>query len=378
MHDLYHTLIRPFLFRLDPETAHSLTLRLLAVRFRRAGLRDRNGLSAWSELPVNVLGLRFRNPVGLAAGLDKDGVAPAAFARLGFGSVELGTVTPLRQSGNPRPRMFRLVQHEAIINRMGFNSRGIEGFGGGLSGWPRPFPVGVNIGKNAITPPERVLADYRRALAGVYSLADYVTVNISSPNTPGLRDLQAADALNHLLSGLLSHRDELADRHGRRVPIAVKISPDLDDDAIRDIAGQLLTHAVDAVIATNTTVSRPGVESHPLSREAGGLSGAPLRALALRMTRSLRQALGERIPVIGVGGICSADDAWERIVAGADLLQVYTGFIYRGPRLVRDIVARLRQETDRGDYADYAAMIRSIRCGTNGGMKFPDLPAGRP
>jgi dihydroorotate dehydrogenase len=336
---MLYELARPLLFHIDPETAHALALPSfrLAQRLGLAGLPGR----AIAGPRVRAMGLDFPNPVGLAAGLDKDGEFIDALAAFGFGFLEVGTVTPRPQPGNPRPRMFRIVEREAIINRMGFNSSGVARLAENVRRARYDGILGVNIGKNFDTPVERAAEDYVACLEQVYPLASYVTVNVSSPNTKGLRQLQRADELGALLAALAGARDRLARTHGRRVPLALKIAPDLDDEEIAAIARALLDHGIDAAIATNTTVSRNGVEGLAHADEAGGLSGAPLRPLATAAVRKLGAALEGRIPIIGVGGIMSAEDAREKLDAGASLVQVYTGLVYRGPALVRRIVAGL-------------------------------------
>lgn len=287
------------------------------------------------------MGLRFPNPVGLAAGMDKDGDCIDGFASLGFGFLELGTVTPRPQPGNPKPRLFRLPEHEAVLNRMGFNNHGVEALAARLVTARRTVPIGINIGKNFDTPIERAAEDYLACLQAVYPVADYITVNISSPNTTNLRELQKGSAFSSLLRSLVSRGNDLAAQHGKRTPIAVKIAPDVDEAQLDFIAGELLRHQVDAVIATNTTLDRSHVTGHPLANETGGLSGAPLRERSTAVVRELSRRLEGAIPIIGVGGISSAADAMEKLEAGASLVQVYTGLIYRGPRLVGDIVRGL-------------------------------------
>ena len=336
---MLYELARPFLFHLDPETAHGLALPSFKL-VQRLGLTGLPG-SALAGRPVRAMGLEFPNPVGLAAGLDKDGEFIDALAAFGFGFLEVGTVTPRPQPGNPRPRMFRIVEREAIINRMGFNSAGVARLVENVRRARYHGILGINIGKNFDTPIERAAEDYVACLEQVYPLASYVTVNISSPNTRGLRQLQQADELGRLLAALARARDRLARSHQRRVPLAVKVAPDLDDEEIGAIARALLDHGIDAAIATNTTVSRTGVEGLPHAGEAGGLSGAPLRPLATAAIRRLTAALKGRIPIVGVGGIMSAADAGEKLDAGASLVQVYTGLVYRGPGLVREVVEGL-------------------------------------
>jgi len=331
--------VRPLLFALDPEAAHSLSLAGLDV-LARLGAAPLLACSV-PRLPVRVIGLDFPNPVGLAAGLDKDGAHIDALAALGFGFLEVGAVTPRPQPGNPGPRVFRLPQAQALINRLGFNSRGVDTFVENLGRVRSRAVVGVNIGKNADTPNERASEDYLACLRKVYAHASFVTANVSSPNTKNLRELQRADELDAFLAALTRERDRLAAQHGRRVPLAVKISPDLDDAGIAAVADRVASRGIDAVIATNTTVSRAGVEHLPSGGEQGGLSGAPLKARATEVVGKLRRALPGRIAIIGVGGIGSAADAREKLDAGASLVQLYTALVYRGPELVAEIVRGL-------------------------------------
>lgn len=331
--------IRPLLFRLDPEIAHHLTL---------AGLQALTKLGKFNPLRRSnqgsartVMGLDFPNPVGLAAGLDKNGDCIEGLAALGFGFIEIGTVTPRPQPGNVLPRLFRLPEAESIINRMGFNNKGVDHLVRRVQAAKFDGVLGINIGKNRDTPVERALDDYLECLRKVYAHAGYVTVNISSPNTPGLRDLQTGDHLEALLAGLSAERKALAQTQGRRVPLAVKIAPDLEPDEIQDIAAALIRHGIDAVIATNTTSSREGVEHLKHGGEAGGLSGRPVFAKSTDVVRQLAAALQGKLPIIACGGVFSADDARQKLDAGASLVQVYTGLIYRGPGLVRDIVRGL-------------------------------------
>jgi len=337
-----YPLARSALFSLDAETAHELTLASLQkaydCRLTRALLGDR------PSLPSTLMGLPLRNPVGLAAGLDKNGAHIDALGQLGFGFIEVGTVTPRAQPGNPKPRLFRLQSANALINRMGFNNHGLATFvdnvrksrwrgGGGV--------LGLNIGKNADTPMARAVDDYLACLEGVYPHADYVAVNISSPNTQNLRALQDHDELAKLLLALQERRKQLADRHGRHVPMAVKIAPDLDQAQIDVIADILPHYGVEGVIATNTTLSRAAVPDHPHANEAGGLSGPPVHALSVAVIQRLRQRLGPDFAIIGVGGIHDGAQASEKIAAGADAVQLYTGLIYRGPGLIKDCVHAL-------------------------------------
>ena len=329
------SLARPLLFAMDPERAHERTLAALA-RMQGTPL-----LAAVAEPlvhdPVTLAGLRFRNRVGLAAGLDKNARCIDALGAMGFGFVEVGTVTPRPQPGNPKPRMFRLVEAGALVNRLGFNNDGLEAFVGHVRRSrfrTRGGILGLNIGKNASTPIERAGDDYLACLEGVYPHADYVTVNISSPNTQNLRDLQGEALLDALLASLRERRDRLAAREGRSVPLFVKIAPDLESAAIDALAATLRRHGIDGVIATNTTLSREGVAHLKHGGEAGGLSGRPLLGPSNHVVARLRDALGAGFPIIGVGGIMTADDAVSKIEAGADLVQVYTGFVYAGPTLV--------------------------------------------
>lgn len=348
---LPYGLTRPFLFSLDPETAHEHTIALLA---RGAGTPLQ---WAWCNPrmsdPVTLAGLRLPNRVGLAAGLDKNARAIDGLAAMGFGFVEVGTVTPLAQPGNPKPRMFRLPARQALINRMGFNNEGLQAFVANVnnsrfnstsrtSDAGQRLILGLNIGKNAATPIERATDDYLTGLAGVYPWADYVTVNISSPNTKNLRELQSDAALHALLAALKSRQGELAAEHGKRVPLFLKIAPDLDESQVQAIADALRQHAIEGVIATNTTLARDAVQGLPHAGEAGGLSGAPVREASNRVIRQLRAALGKDFPIIGVGGILSGADAVAKIEAGADAVQIYTGLIYKGPALVHEVAQALR------------------------------------
>lgn len=325
---------RPLLFAADPERAHDLALAGLDAA-AGAGLA-RFVAPRVPDAPVEAMGIRFPNRVGLAAGLDKDAAHLAGLATLGFGFLEAGTVTPRAQPGNPRPRMFRLVEARALINRLGFNNAGVERFVANVARSGYRGVLGINIGRNFDTPNDRAADDYVACLRAVHAHASYVTINVSSPNTKGLRDLQAEQSLGQLLERIVRERDGLAQRHGRRVPLAVKVAPDLDADAVRAIARLLVRHRIDGVIATNTTVSREGVAGLPHADEPGGLSGAPLRERATAVLRTLAGALDGALPIIGVGGILSGDDAREKLAAGATLVQLYTGLIYRGPGLVAE------------------------------------------
>jgi dihydroorotate dehydrogenase len=320
-------LARPFLFSLDPEDAHRLALHLAGLVVPRR-----------FDCPVRAMGLEFPNPVGLAAGLDKDAAHIDALARLGFGFLEVGTVTPRPQPGNAKPRLFRLPEANALINRMGFNNVGVDAFLRNVARARFRGILGINIGRNAATPPERAVDDYELCLEKVYSAASYVTINVSSPNTPGLRSLQEKDALETLLQRLVARRHELAARHGKRVPLVLKIAPDLDADAIRAIAEAVRRNGIDGVIATNASVSREGVENLPHAREAGGLSGAPIRERATGVLKQFSSLLPQTT-LIGAGGILSGADAAGKRAAGATLVQLYTGLIYRGPNLVGECVS---------------------------------------
>lgn len=334
-----YPLFRPLLFGIDPETAHALVFRGLDAA-AAVGLAQ---LAAprLPPSPVTVMGIAFPNRVGLAAGLDKNAAHLAGLAALGFGFLEAGTVTPRAQAGNPKPRMFRLPQSEALINRLGFNNDGVARFVDNVARSRYAGVLGVNIGRNFDTPNERAADDYVACLRAVHARASYVAVNVSSPNTAGLRDLQGADALSALLARLKAEQAALAERHGRRVPLAVKIAPDLHPAAIREIARLLVHHAIDGVIATNTTVARDVVTLDAQAAEAGGLSGRPLREKATAVIRLLAKELDGALPIIGVGGIFSGADAREKIDAGATLVQLYTGLIYRGPALVAECVKAL-------------------------------------
>jgi dihydroorotate dehydrogenase len=329
-----YSLARTLLFALDPEAAHDLSLRAL----RGAHALGAPGLTQPSlpDDPVEAMGLRFPNPVGLAAGLDKNGAFIEPLSALGFGFVEVGTVTPRPQPGNPRPRVFRLPQANALINRLGFNNEGLQAMLPRLRALPPRIVLGVNLGKNADTPLPSAADDYVAGLQAVYPHARYVTINISSPNTRDLRSLQDGGELDALLARLDEARARLADQHGRRVPIAVKIAPDLADAELTRIADSLVAHGLDAVIATNTTVARERVAALPDGQQAGGLSGQPLFERSTQVVRVLAQHLKGALPIIGVGGILSGSDAVEKLRAGATLVQIYTGLVYRGPALIAD------------------------------------------
>jgi dihydroorotate dehydrogenase len=340
-HSPLYSLLRPLLFSLDPETAHRVTLRLtdLASLFPR-GMR---------AAPVRVMGLEFANPVGLAAGLDKHAEHVDALAGLGFGFIELGGVTPRPQPGNPRPRLFRLAAARAIINRYGLNSVGVEAFARNLGRARTKAVIGANIGKNRDTPNERAVEDYVRCMEVLYPHVHYLALNVSSPNTKGLRDLQSAGALTVLLRTLRQDREKLRDRHGKNVALVLKISPDLDDAAIGDIADAARRERADGLIATNTTVSRQGIAGLAHAMEEGGVSGAPLTALSTEVLRKFSLRLKNEIPLIGVGGIMSGADARAKFDAGASLVQIYSGLVYRGPRLIDECV-HAHEARNRGAY----------------------------
>jgi dihydroorotate dehydrogenase len=339
-----YALTRPFLFGLDPERAHELTLDAIAT------LQGTPLQCLWSaprvDDPVTVAGLRFPNRVGLAAGLDKNGRCIDGLGAMGFGFIEVGTVTPKAQPGNPKPRMFRLPERQALINRMGFNNEGLDAFIANVRN-SRSFRanggiLGLNIGKNAATAIEDAASDYLLGLDGVYPHADYVTVNISSPNTKNLRALQSDEALDALLGALQKRRTQLAAQHGKTVPVFLKIAPDLDDAQVKVIAATLRANGIDGVIATNTTISREAVQGLPHAEEAGGLSGTPVREASNRVIAMLRAELGSGYPIIGAGGVMNGADARAKLAAGADLVQVYTGLIYRGPGLAGEVAKALK------------------------------------
>jgi dihydroorotate dehydrogenase len=351
-----YALARPFLFSLDPETAHELTLHTLA---RAQGTPLQLAYcSGRVDDPIELAGLKFPNRVGLAAGLDKNARCIDGLGAMGFGFVEVGTVTPLAQPGNPKPRMFRLPAAQALINRLGFNNEGLAAFitnvkqsalyrqrqhsGAPTAGQAPRMLLGLNIGKNAATPIERATEDYLACLDGVYPYADYVTINISSPNTKNLRALQSDEALDGLLGAMAQRRATLTTQHGKRTPLFVKIAPDLDEAQIGVIAATLKRHGMDGVVATNTTLSRDAVKGLAHAEETGGLSGAPVLAMSNRIITQLRAALGPDFPIIGVGGVMSAEDGLSKIRAGADVIQLYTGLIYQGPGLVKQAATLIK------------------------------------
>jgi dihydroorotate dehydrogenase len=334
-----YSVIQKFLFTQDPEWSHDFSLNWL----RRSQHNVLNSIYKQNiaDKPVTVFGITFKNPVGLAAGLDKNGECIDAFAAMGFGFIEIGTVTPKPQAGNDKPRMFRLPEKQAIINRMGFNNKGVDNLVENVKQSKYQGVLGINIGKNKNTPEEQALDDYLICLRKVYEHASYVTVNISSPNTPGLRNLQHGDALNSLLQGLKKAQLELQTIHKKYVPILVKIAPDLSDEEIINMADALIDAKIDGVIATNTTLDRDQVKDLPFCNEAGGLSGAVLQAKSQYVTAKLCDHIAGRMPVIGVGGIHSGSSAKERIRAGSSLIQIYSSLIYQGPKLIKEIVESL-------------------------------------
>ena len=339
-----YSFLRPWLFCLDPEKAHNLTLSNLD-RAERWGLLQRFITKPIAD-PHTLCGIDFPNPVGLAAGLDKDGKHIDSLAALGFGFLEIGTVTPRAQDGNPKPRMFRLPEAEGIINRMGFNNDGVAACVARVRKskfWQSGGVLGLNIGKNASTPIDQASQDYVFAMAAVYEIASYITVNISSPNTQHLRSLQSEEMLRSLLHDLSEERKKLSDRYGVHKPLFLKIAPDLDQEDLYLIADLLVEFGIDAVIATNTTISREAVKGMEYGEEAGGLSGAPVRAASNQVIKTLKARLGNTLPIIGVGGILSGADAREKVMAGASLIQLYSGLIYRGPELVNECANALRR-----------------------------------
>ena len=363
-----YKLIRPVLVRMDEESSHSLAMRLLSR------ISDSSRLTVLEELllgdrvpalPVEALGTQFQNPVGLAAGFDKDGLAFPALAGIGFGFIELGTVTPNPQPGNPGKRVFRIIDDNALINRLGFNSCGLDSFVLNLEkikSVPRETVLGVNIGKNTNTPNERATMDYVRCFKGVYRYADYIAVNVSSPNSPGIRDLQNVARLDELLEAITQERVSLASSHaGKTVPIAVKISPDLDTKEIEAIVETAANRNVDAIIATNTTVTRPTDGTHKNYKENGGLSGKPLREMSTQVIRTASKVAGNSMTIIGTGGISSAEDAWDKILAGANLLQLYTSFVYQGTSVVKDIVVGLADLARQYESENFQSAIEQAR-----------------
>lgn len=333
---MFYQLLKPLLFAVDAELAHEVSLEMLN-QFR--ALLPQTKI----QQPTQVMGLEFPNRVGLAAGLDKNADYLPGLSKLGFGFIEVGTVTPKPQDGNPKPRLFRVIRHQGIINRMGFNNKGVDYLLDRIPPAPRTYQLGINIGKNLGTSVDNALSDYQKCFEAVYPQADYISINVSSPNTPGLRQLQNEDALDNLLRGLSETRKHLQDQYQYNRPIALKISPDLDDMAIPVIAETLQKYSVDALIATNTTVDRSVIDGHALAAQAGGLSGAPLRERSRHILQAFHQQLGDTIPIISVGGIDSAEEAQTRLDLGARLVQIYSGLIYKGPGLVKSIGERLKQ-----------------------------------
>ena len=329
-----YTHLRDLLFKLDAETSHEFSLDLIGAAERLQLLKF--FMSDIPPNPVEVMGITFPNPVGLAAGLDKNGDYFNALGLMGFGFVEIGTITPRPQAGNPKPRLFRIPEAQAIINRMGFNNKGVDHLIAQVKQRRYKGILGINIGKNATTPVENAADDYVICMQKVYAYADYITVNVSSPNTQGLRDLQFGDSLNRLLETIKIEQAKLQILHGRYVPVAVKIAPDMDSEAVSQVAQTLLAQNIDGVIATNTTIGREGVEAFQTSEETGGLSGFPVRDKSTRVISALYAELGDKLPIIGVGGITDGASAAEKIKAGAKLVQVYSGFIYRGPALISE------------------------------------------
>lgn len=361
---LMYSFIRPALFALDPERAHDITLKKLSIASKLpivvAQINRLYGKRV-PDLPTQCMGIEFRHPVGLAAGLDKDGRALPAFSALGFSGVEMGTVTPKPQPGNDKPRMFRLLEDEGLINRMGFNSEGVDSYLQNIRKTDHTAVAGLNIGKNATTSIEDAHLDYVHALQKVYAKADYITVNISSPNTKSLRDLQNESYLDELLLKIKQAQAKCEKVHDRYVPIALKVAPDLDSAEIETIAELLISHKFDALIATNTTVARPESLKSEHAGQAGGLSGAPVKEMATECIRQFYEVLQGRVQIIGVGGIKTADDAWEKLLAGADYLQVYSQFIYQGPDMIRDIVVGLKKRVESEGFDDLASALEALR-----------------
>jgi len=333
---MFYPAIRKLLFKFDAETIHDVTI----AGLKNTGKSPLNGFYRQSvpDKPVTVMGINFPNPLGLAAGMDKNGECINAFNAMGFGFVEVGTVTPRPQPGNDKPRIFRLPKADAVINRLGFNNKGVDYLVSQVQSANFKGVLGINIGKNKDTPDENAKDDYLHCMRKVYNFASYITVNISSPNTPGLRSLQYGTALDELLVVLKAEQKLLTEQYGKYVPIAVKIAPDLSEEEVKSIALSLIKNQIDGVLATNTTLSREGVEGLEHSREQGGLSGEPVKDKSTAIIRLLAKALDNKLPIIGIGGIASSDDANEKLAAGASLVQVYTGFIYHGPPLVKAIV----------------------------------------
>ncbi len=361
---LMYSFVRPALFSLDPERAHDLTMSSLRkaskVPFLTAQISRMYG-NCVPDLPVRCMGIDFKHPVGLAAGLDKDARALPAFSALGFSGVEMGTVTPKPQPGNDKPRMFRLVEDQALINRMGFNSSGVDAFLANITKTEKTAVAGINIGKNAVTPIEDAHFDYVSAMQRVYSQADYIAVNISSPNTKSLRELQSEASLDELLMKLKTAQKKCEKVHKRYVPIALKVAPDLGSHEIEVISELVLSHQFDAVIASNTTVTRPDSLKSKHAQEGGGLSGEPVKELATECIRQFYKALNGRAQIIGVGGINNADDAWDKMLAGADYVQIYSQFIYNGPGMIGDIVKGLKAKVHAQGFKDLPTALEALR-----------------
>lgn len=363
-----YKIFRAILFSLDAELSHRLVLGLLRSVYLVPGIGSLFRLvtrSSSKGLEVDVMGIHFPNPVGIAAGLDKNARYYRPLLDLGFGSIELGTVTPKPQTGNSPKRMFRLPRKRAIINRMGFPSIGADNFARNLRRHGKPGVIGVNIGKNKTTPNDRAVDDYITAFQAVYGLADYVAINISSPNTPHLRAFHQHDKLMELLVPLKNEQEMLGKTRRVYMPIALKVSPDLSDEDIENISKIAIEQRLDAIIATNTTISRDGIEDELLSTEPGGLSGQPLKDKSTEVIRKFYNHLQGKVPIIGVGGIENADDAWEKMMAGADLLQVYTGFIYEGPMLARNICAGLAKRVQASGFETLAEALKQARTGVH-------------
>lgn len=359
-----YSFVKPALFALDPERAHDLTISKMAMAskspFLTAQVHRIFGKNI-PDLPVSCMGIDFKHPVGLAAGLDKDARALPAFSAMGFSGVEMGTVTPKPQPGNEKPRMFRLVEDEALINRMGFNSAGVDAFLANIRKTEDTAVAGINIGKNAVTPIDDAHLDYVSAMQRVYSQADYITINISSPNTKSLRELQNEDSLDDLLLKLKASQAKCQKVHKRYVPIALKVAPDLTSDEIESIAELVISHQFDALIASNTTTTRPESLKSKHASEGGGLSGAPVKDLATDCIRQFYKLLNGRVQIIGVGGIKNADDAWEKMLAGADYVQIYSQFIYQGPSMIADIVRGLKAKVQEHGFDDLATALTELR-----------------
>ncbi|AWT48905.1 quinone-dependent dihydroorotate dehydrogenase [Psychrobacter sp. YP14] len=338
-----YALLRPFLFNLDPEHAHELTLQLLEKAHKARAL---GFIYSQQSLPTECMGLQFSNPVGLAAGLDKNGQYIDALAELGFGFIEVGTVTPRPQQGNEKPRLFRIKEADAIINRMGFNNLGVDRLIQNVQRAKYKGNIGINIGKNAVTPVENAADDYIYCLDRVYPHASYITVNISSPNTKNLRDLQSGEALTELLDSIKNRHSQLATEYGFYVPMVLKVAPDLTPEQVDYIANQLIEFDIDGLIATNTTLSRTGVEDLPFGDEAGGLSGRPVGHLSTQIIEQFYERLEGKVPIIGVGGIDSGDKAVRKLNAGATMIQLYSGMIYQGPKLVQQCVEAITSHRD--------------------------------